>query len=111
TSISQGPVNSAGGAASSIVTGSGVSPASAVFSAPAPSSAVFASGSNVPLAAFSHMQLTTVPITINHQGQFPVVTLSFNLAPNASLGDAVNDVNMVKEELNMPISIQTAFQG
>jgi multidrug efflux pump len=57
------------------------------------------------------MEMTSAPITVNHQGQFPVVTLSFNLAPNASLGDAVNDINMVKEELNMPASIQTAFQG
>ena len=53
----------------------------------------------------------SVPITVNHQGQFPVVTLSFNLAPNASLGDAVNDINRVKEELHMPASIQGAFQG
>ena len=48
---------------------------------------------------------------MNHQGQFPVVTLSFNLAPGASLGDAVNDINRVKEELQMPASIQGAFQG
>ena len=61
--------------------------------------------------AFTHMETTSVPITVNHQGQFPVVTLSFNLAPNASLGDAVTDVNRVKEELNMPASIQGAFQG
>jgi multidrug efflux pump len=71
----------------------------------------FANGNNVPLGAFTHMEMTSAPITVNHQGQFPVVTLSFNLAPTASLGDAVNDVNMVKEELNMPVSIQTAFQG
>jgi multidrug efflux pump len=78
----------------------------------APSSLVFyANGNNVPLSAFTHVEMSSAPITVNHQGQFPVVTLSFNLAPEASLGDAVNDVNMVKEELNMPISIQTAFQG
>ena len=47
-----------------------------------------------------------MPITVNHQGQFPVVTLSFNLAPNASLGDAVNAVNKVKDEIGMPASIQ-----
>jgi multidrug efflux pump len=78
----------------------------------APSSQVFyANGNQVPLSAFTHMELTSVPITVNHQGQFPVVTLSFNLAADTSLGDAVNDVNMVKDELNMPASIQTAFQG
>jgi len=53
------------------------------------------------------------PITVNHQGQFPVVTLSFNLAPNASLGDAVKAVNQVKDDpvLGLPASIQGSFQG
>jgi len=91
---------------------SGSSASSSFSGAAAPSSGVFfANGNNVPLSAFTHMELTSVPITVNHQGQFPVVTLSFNLAPEASLGDAVNDINKVKEDLNMPISIQTAFQG
>jgi multidrug efflux pump len=78
---------------------------------PTASSLVFTNGSQVPLSAFTHLEQTAVPITVNHQGQFPVVTLSFNLAPNASLGDAVNDINRVKEELQMPASIQGAFQG
>ena len=52
-----------------------------------------------------------MPITINHQGQFPVVTLSFNLAPNASLGDAIDAVNKVKNNLGMPASIVASFQG
>ncbi len=65
----------------------------------------------MPLSAFTHVELTSVPITVNHQGQFPVVTLSFNLAPDASLGDAVNAVNKVKDEIGMPPSIQAAFQG
>ncbi len=78
---------------------------------PAASSLVFTNGSQVPLSAFTHLEQTSVPITVNHQGQFPVVTLSFNLAPNASLGDAVNDINRVKDELQMPASIQGAFQG
>jgi multidrug efflux pump len=79
---------------------------------PAASSLVFSNGgSQVPLSAFTHVEQTTVPITVNHQGQFPVVTLSFNLAPGASLGDAVNDINRVKEDLQMPASIQGAFQG
>jgi multidrug efflux pump len=65
----------------------------------------------VPLAAFTHIEEMNSPITVNHQGQFPVVTLSFNLAPSASLGDAVVAVNKVKTELNMPASIQGAFQG
>jgi multidrug efflux pump len=111
TSLSRGPTNSAGSAATSIVTGSGASASSAVFSAPAASSAVFVGGNQVPLRTFSHLELTSVPITVNHQGQFPVVTLSFNLAPNASLGAAVSAVNKVKDALHMPASIQGAFQG
>jgi multidrug efflux pump len=108
---STGPRNSAGGAASSIVTGGGSSPASAVFSGSAASSAVFPNGGQVPLGAFSQVKLSAVPITVNHQGQFPVVTLSFNLAPNASLGDAVKAVNLVKDEIGMPASVQAGFQG
>jgi multidrug efflux pump len=79
---------------------------------PSASSLVLSNGgSQVPLSAFTHVEQQAVPITVNHQGQFPVVTLSFNLAPNASLGDAVNDINRVKEDLQMPASIQGAFQG
>jgi multidrug efflux pump len=63
------------------------------------------------LSAFTHLEQVSVPITVNHLGQFPVVTLSFNLAPGASLGDAVDQVNRVKEDLHMPASIVTAFQG
>src|SRR5207302_8513280 len=51
------------------------------------------------------------PIAINHLGQFPMVTLSFNLAPNVSLGEAVKEVNRVKEEIGLPASIQAGFQG
>ena len=65
----------------------------------------------MPLAAFTHVEETSAPITVNHQGQFPVVTLSFNLAPNASLGEAIEAVNKAKDELGLPASIQAAFQG
>ena len=47
----------------------------------------FQNGNQVPLSAFTHVEQTTAPMTISHQGQFPVVTLSFNLAPGVSLGD------------------------
>ena len=90
----------------------GGSSSGAFSGGPAASSLVFSNGgSQVPLSAFTHVEQQAVPITVNHQGQFPVVTLSFNLAPGASLGDAVDDVNRVKEELQMPASIQGAFQG
>jgi len=75
------------------------------------SSSAFPSGGQIPLNTFSHVETTTVPITVNHQGQFPVVTLSFNLAPSASLGDAVQAVNKVHDEMGMPPSVQAAYQG
>src|SRR5712672_3275091 len=68
-------------------------------------------GTQVPLTAFTHFDPGAAALALNHQGQFPVVTLSFNLAPNAALGDAVNAINGVKQDLNMPPSIQGTFQG
>jgi multidrug efflux pump len=75
------------------------------------SSTTFPNGGQIPFSTFSHVDTTTVPITVNHQGQFPVVTLSFNLAPNISLGDAVKAVNKVKDDMGMPPSVQAAYQG
>jgi multidrug efflux pump len=74
-------------------------------------SSVFSAASQVPLGAFSHTENVAVPITVNHQGQFPVITFSFNLAPDASLGDAVKAVNKAKDDIGMPRSIEAAFQG
>jgi len=106
--------STARGLTAAITSGPGslaATPSDNVFGAPIASTAVFANGGQVPLSAFSTVEMTSVPITVNHQGQFPVVTLSFNLAPQASLGDAVNAVNRVKEEIGLPASIQAAFQG
>jgi multidrug efflux pump subunit AcrB len=57
------------------------------------------------------MQTTNAPLAVNHQGQFPVVTLSFNLAPGASLGDATRAIQKVEKEIQMPPSIHASFQG
>jgi multidrug efflux pump len=70
-----------------------------------------ADGGEVPLSAFTHFESRTAPLSVNHQGQFPVVTISFNLAPGASLGDATNAIEQVQKEIGMPPSIQAAFQG
>ncbi len=64
-----------------------------------------------PMRSFVHPELIPSPITINHQSQFPVVTMSFNLAPGASLGAAVARIRQVTKELGMPASIEPAFQG
>src|SRR3982075_1520151 len=61
-----------------------------------------ATGPQVPLSAFTRMEPGSAPLTLNHQGQFPVVTLSFNLAPNTALGDAVSAINKIKSDFNMP---------
>ena len=65
----------------------------------------------VPLSAFSHMEMGTEALSINHQGQFPSITVSFNLAPNAALGGAISAVTKVQHDLHMPKSVQADFQG
>ncbi len=68
-------------------------------------------GGAVPLGAFTDVQTANVPLSVNHQGQFPVVTVSFNLAPRASLGEAVRAIERASEEVGLPKSIQAQFQG
>jgi multidrug efflux pump len=68
-------------------------------------------GKLVPLSAFAHYAPTNSPLTVNHQGVFPAITLSFNLAPNASLGDAVRDIETVQRQIAMPANIHATFQG
>jgi len=68
-------------------------------------------GTQVPLMSFTKLQRTNVPLSINHLGQFPSVTLSFNLAPGASLGEATKVIDEVKREIGMPLSVQAGFQG
>ncbi|MCU1266829.1 MAG: mdtB 2 [Acidobacteria bacterium] len=69
------------------------------------------SGGPVPLSTFTHFESGTAPLSVNHQGQFPVVTISFNLTANASLGEATTAIERAQTELNMPPSIQASFQG
>jgi multidrug efflux pump len=65
----------------------------------------------VPLSAFSHFETTTQALSITHQGQFPAITVSFNLAPNAALGGAISDITKVQQDMHMPASLQADFQG
>jgi multidrug efflux pump len=67
--------------------------------------------SAIPLGAFTHSSITTESLSINHQGQFPSVTVSFNLADNASLGTAIDDIDKAADQLHMPASLQSSFQG
>ncbi|MFZ0990547.1 MAG: efflux RND transporter permease subunit, partial [Candidatus Sulfotelmatobacter sp.] len=77
-------------------------------SAGATSSAV---SNAVPLSAFSHFEKTTEALSINHQGQFPAITVSFNLAPNAALGEAITAVDKAQKDMHMPPSLQAGFEG
>jgi multidrug efflux pump len=68
-------------------------------------------GSLVPLDTFTHYETTNAPLTINHQGQFPAVTLSFNLPAGVALGDAVTAINNAEAGIRLPGSIHGSFQG
>jgi multidrug efflux pump len=95
--------------------GGGQSPTSSAANSPATTpvagGVLGATASQVPLSAIAHFETTTGPLTINHQGQFPAVTISFNLGNGASLGEAVEAIQKAGEEIGLPPSIQATFQG
>ncbi|HMH51918.1 MAG TPA: multidrug efflux RND transporter permease subunit [Candidatus Acidoferrum sp.] len=68
-------------------------------------------GQQVPLSVISRFTPSTTPLAVNHQGFFPAITLSFNLAPGVALGEAVAAVQGAERQMNMPASIQGSFQG
>ena len=76
-----------------------------------PTAVTAVNGAAVPLSAITHFETRSAPLSVNHQGQFPVVTISFNLAQNASLGDATKSIEQAQKDIGMPLSIQAAFQG
>jgi multidrug efflux pump len=77
-----------------------------------PNTSTSSVGANaIPLNAFTKATITTEPLSISHQGQFPAVTVSFNLAPNASLGTAITDIDKAAADLHFPASLQADFQG
>ncbi|HLH88912.1 MAG TPA: efflux RND transporter permease subunit [Xanthobacteraceae bacterium] len=68
-------------------------------------------GQRVPLSAIAHLSTKVEPLTVNHQGQFPSVTLAFNIAPGYALGQAVERINQIESDLHTPITLQGTFQG
>ena len=68
-------------------------------------------GAPVPLSAFTHFEPASTALAVNHQGQFPAITLSFNLAAGVALGDAVQAIEAAKHDIGLPPSIQADFQG
>jgi hydrophobe/amphiphile efflux-1 (HAE1) family protein len=77
-------------------------------------SKVYVSGPNgvqVPLSSFAHFTSKVEPLSINHQGQFPAVTLSFNLAPGTSIGQAVDKIQVLERDLHLPATVNGSFMG
>jgi multidrug efflux pump subunit AcrB len=68
-------------------------------------------GQQVPLRTLVKVNTNVAPIEVNHQGQFPSVTLSFNLAPGATIGAAVNAIHQIEAQSGKPLSVATSFQG
>jgi multidrug efflux pump len=108
-------VKSTNGASSAGTTANSTSStsASATNTASTGLAPAFASGgaTQVPLSAFTRVEMRNAPLAINHLGQFPVVNLSFNLAPGVSLGDATKAIEEAEQQINLPRSINTSFQG
>ena len=69
------------------------------------------SGTPIPLAAFTHFTPSNIPLAVNHQSQFPSVTISFNLAPGVSLGQATLAIENAQRSIGFPATIQASFQG
>ena len=65
----------------------------------------------IPLSAISHYENQRTSLAVNHQGQYPAVTISFNLAPNVALGDAVTAIERAQAEMGMPTAVKASFQG
>jgi len=68
-------------------------------------------GAQVPLSAFAHFSPVNAPLSVNHQGLFPAVTISFNLQPGIALGDAVTAINAAANKVGLPATIHTGFAG
>jgi hydrophobe/amphiphile efflux-1 (HAE1) family protein len=68
-------------------------------------------GQMVPLSAFAHLRTGVAPLAINHEGQFPAVTLSFNLSPGSSLGEAIDAIQRAQREIGLPVTVLTTFSG
>jgi len=120
SSSAPGALASSSRSTNSVLSTSGASGLSAIASQSSSTSSTMGTGASatsastsspIPLAAIAHFEKKSSPLTIAHQGQFPVVTISFNLAPGTSLSQAVSAVERVQSRLKMPASIQASFQG
>src|SRR5258708_5324873 len=107
-------VKSTSGVSSAGTTATSTSSTSASASNTSTSNTTAAASANttqVPLSAFTRIEMRNAPLALNHLGQFPVVNLSFNLAPGVSLGEATTAIEQAEQQINLPRSINTSFQG
>src|SRR4029077_3375645 len=114
TSSSTNTSNTSSTSSTTNATGASSAAASGTPATPSATSATSTAssvGKLVPLAAFTHYESTNAPLTVNHQGQFPAITFSFNLPPGVALGDAVKAVNQAEAEIRLPESIHGSFAG
>jgi multidrug efflux pump len=116
TSVKYTPTSGVLGVPANVLAGiastGGSSASGGTVSGTTPNTAISSVGANaIPLSAFTKASSTTEALSINHQGQFPAVTVSFNLAPNASLGTAITDIEKVTKRINFPATVQADFQG
>jgi multidrug efflux pump len=94
-------------ASSSTATSNSAAGAPATSTTPTPAT----TGAMVPLSTIAHWEEKRTSLTVNHQGQYPAVTLTFNLAPNVALGDAVTALEKAESDMGMPANIHATFQG
>jgi multidrug efflux pump len=87
------------------------SPTAALLAANPATAASTSGGAMVPLSTIAHYEARRTSLQVNHQGQYPAVTLTFNLAPNVALGDAVTALEKAQAQLGMPTSVHATFQG
>ncbi|MDE3202294.1 MAG: efflux RND transporter permease subunit [Acidobacteriota bacterium] len=95
----------------SLASSSNGSPTSAATTASTAIPAAAAAAHMVPLSAFAHFETERTSLAVNHQGQYPSITLTFNLAPNVALGQAVTALQNVEAQMGMPSAIHASFQG
>ncbi|MGZ3682196.1 MAG: efflux RND transporter permease subunit, partial [Ktedonobacterales bacterium] len=98
-----------GTSASSSASNAVSSPAGASAASATPAAAT--SGAMIPLSAIAHWDQKRTSLTVNHQGQYPAVTLTFNLAPNVALGDAVTALEKAQSDMGLPTAVHATFQG
>jgi multidrug efflux pump subunit AcrB len=111
SSVSPTSAGTLTGMTAAAASGAASAPAVAAPAAAAPAAAPASTGAMVPLSAFAHFERQRTLLQVNHQGQYPAVTLTFNLAPGYALGDAVVALEKAERDMGMPSNIHATFQG